>query len=381
MKIRFYALLSVFMGMLAGCGGEGSENVTSAKKVALGESLYHDTNFSANRTMACATCHSLSSGLIDPRSDNATFGASLGDDNLSLGNRNAPTASYAAFSPNFHYDSSEGLFIGGQFHDGRARDLKEQAKGPFLNPVEMNLPDIATVIERIEENTHYVEQFKSLYGSDIFNDDNRAFDALADAIASFEKSREFSPFDSKFDRHLNGSYQLSAQEQRGKNLFNGRAMCHACHPSQGEGDTPALFTDFTYDNLGVPLNQALLDERVNNRAQSNEPDHGLYGNPQVNDASLQGAFKVATLRNIAVTGPYMHNGVFKKLSTVVHFYNTRDVPGAINPETNATWEIGEFHSLRNQAELGDLGLSNTEEADLVAFLMLLTDQRYEHLIP
>jgi len=90
---------------------------------------------------------------------------------------------------------------------------------------------------------------------------------------------------------------------------------------------------------------------------------------------------VATLRNIAVTGPYMHNGLFKDLKTVVHFYNTRDVEGAINPETGESWEEGEVDATKNVNELGDLGLTDEEEDALVAFMKTLTDKQYEHLIP
>ena len=115
--------------------------------------------------------------------------------------------------------------------------------------------------------------------------------------------------------------------------------------------------------------------------QTGNLDAGLFLNPAVNDTDLQGAFKVSSLRNVAVTGPYMHNGKFQDLATVVHFYNTRDVLNATNPETNALWEIGEFHSGRNTDELGDLGLSQSEEDDLVSFLKTFTDERYEHLIP
>jgi cytochrome c peroxidase len=380
MKNRYSTfILGTVIGIsLVGCGD--GESSASALKVALGESLYHDTSLSLNKTMSCATCHTLNEGLIDPRSTSKTLGASLGDDGTSIGDRNAPTAGYASFSPDFHFDTGEGLFIGGQFLDGRSSDLKEQAKGPFLNPIEMGMPSISSVLERVRENASYISQFQTLYGSDIFDDETKAYDALADAIAAFEKSGEFAVFDSKYDRFLAGSYTLSAEEARGLALFvdenPGGAMCSACHPAVSADNKP-LFTDFSYDNLGVPVNHAL---RTAN-GQAGNADLGLFANPEVNDTDLRGAFKVSSLRNIAVTGPYMHNGLFKDLKTVVHFYNTRDLGGAINPETNATWETGEFHALRNVDELGNLGLSDQDEDDIVAFLKTLTDQRYEHLIP
>ncbi|MHB0992979.1 MAG: cytochrome-c peroxidase [Sulfurovum sp.] len=363
--------------LLIGCGSNDSSNSQGIgyDQIALGEQLYHDTTLSKNKTMSCATCHVIDAAMVDPRETATSLGASLGDDGVSIGDRSAPTAAYASFSPAFHFNSDEGLFIGGQFLDGRAATLSEQAKGPFLNPVEMNMPDAASVIARVKENSSYVSAFKSLYGEDIFDDTNKAYEALAQAIAKFEKSKTFSPFDSKYDRAQKGEATLTEAEKRGLDLFNGKATCSACHPAEGEN---ALFTDFSYDNLGVPVNHAL---REANGKGADFIDNGLYDNPMVKDATLKGAFKVSTLRNIAVTGPYMHNGVFKDLKTVIHFYNTRDVAGAINPETGEVWEKGEVDINKNTEELGNLGLSEAEENDLLAFLQTLTDAQYEHLVP
>jgi len=343
--------------------------------MTLGEKLYHDTSLSKDKTMACATCHVIKSAFVDPRPTNLSLGASLGDDLVSIGDRNAPTAAYAKFIPRFHFDSHEGLYIGGQFLDGRASDLTEQAKGPFLNPVEMNMPDEASVMARVQENAEYVQAFKEIYGDDIFNDTQKAYEALTDTIAKFEKSDTFSLFNSKYDKALKGEEILTEQETRGLALFNGKAECHSCHPADGP---KAHFTDFSYDNLGVPVNHIL---RTANGKGDDFVDNGLYENTQVSDPALKGAFRVSTLRNIAVTGPYMHNGIFKNLATVVHFYNTRDVPGAVNPETGAAWEKGEVDVNKNDAELGNLKLNQEEESDLVAFLKTLTDEAYEHLIP
>ncbi len=376
--MRFNTLIATTLSgfIFIGCGGGSSSSESfGSNQVALGEKLYHDTNLSKNRTMSCATCHVIDSAFVDPRPTNLSLGASLGDDGVSIGDRNAPTVAYASFSPRFHFDTHEGLFIGGQFLDGRSADLTAQAKGPFLNPAEMNMPDAASVIERVKENSEYVAEFKRIYGKDIFDDTQKAYEALADTIAKFEKSDTFSPFNSKYDKALKGEAILTEQEKRGLVLFNGKAECAACHPADGE---KALFTDFSYDNLGVPVNHQLRDT---NGKGSDFVDNGLYDNPHVTDETLKGAFKVSTLRNIAVTGPYMHNGVFKDLATVVHFYNTRDVEGAINPETGEVWEKGEVEINKNTAELGNLGLTTEEEADLVAFLKTLTDEQYEHLTP
>lgn len=387
MKYKSIITMSAIAGLFIGCGNgdDATDNVT---KTALGNKLFHDTTLSANETMSCATCHDLDSGLIDPRTTNKTIGASLGDNGFSIGDRNAPTAGYASFSPDFHFDAAEGLYMGGQFLDGRALNLKEQAKGPFLNPLEMGMPDAASVVAKVQANESYVTQFKTLYGENIFDDTDAAYDALADAISEFEKGTEFSSFDSKYDKFIAGTYTLTDAEARGMAIYTnendqpGAGRCTLCHPIAGE---KALMTDFSYDNLGVPVNTELRTEN----GQAGIDDEGLYKTIQsLTDLSvgdrdgLKGAFKVSSLRNIAVTGPYMHNGKFKDLATVVHFYNTRDKAGATNPEAGgALWETGEFHAGRNTDELGDLGLSVQDENDLVTFMKTFTDERYEHLLP
>ncbi len=366
---------------LSGCDTPSDPEFDNAtlnqKKIALGETLFNDRNLSLNRTMSCATCHQFGSALVDPRETNLALGGSLGDDNLSIGDRNAPSAGYAKFSPSFYFDSGEGLYMGGQFHDGRAKDLKAQAKGPFLNPLEMMMPSVSAVIDRIKENNDTVAALETIYGDTVFDSDERAYDAVAESIALFETSDVFSPFDSRYDRFLAGEETLTELEIEGLALFEGKAMCSACHPATTDDGSRPLFTDFSYDNLGVPVNHAL---REANGLGDGYVDNGLGGRDDINDPALNGAFKVASLRNIAVTGPYMHNGYFKSLKTVVHFYNTRDT-GGINPETNSTWEVGEVDENKNVTELGDLGLTDAEEDAIVAFLKTLTDKQFEPLIP
>ena len=351
------------------------DNATlNKKKSKLGELFYNAKSLSANGKMSCATCHDTEHAMIDSRVDTNSIGASESTDGAKLGDRNAPTAAYAMFSPRFHFDSGEGLYIGGQFLDGREADLKGQAKGPFLNPAEMQMPDEASVVAVIEANTTLNTQLKSIYGDDIFNNTLKAYDAVADSIALFEMSPLFAPFNSKYDDYLASKVSLTDLEKEGLRLFSGKAMCTACHPALGENGAPPLFTDYSYDNLGTPANSALHAARSAN-GQDNPVDLGL--GKTVSDVSLNGAFKVATLRNIALTGPYMHNGVFKDLKTVVHFYNTRDVVGAINPETNTTWEVSEVPETVNHVELGNLQLTNHEEDAIVAFLETLSDKKFK----
>jgi len=345
-------------------------------KKALGKALYSDKSLSKNRKMSCATCHHKKRAFIDIRKSSIGHMAGFSADKQFIGDRNVPTASYSAQIPPFHSVIKDGekVYIGGQFLDGRAKDLKEQAKGPFLNPIEMQMPSKEAVIERVKENRRYRKAFKRIYGRDIFSDIDASYDALADAIASFEKSRVFSPFNSRYDKFLKGRKRLSKQELRGLALFSDttRANCVACHPISGNRP---LLTNFKYNNLGVPINDEL---RALNGKGETFIDHGLLDNPNVDDVKFDGAFRVSTLRNIAETAPYMHNGIFKELKTVVHFYNTRDVEGAINPETGQPWRDAEVPATVNHTHMGDLGLSDAEEDDIVAFLKTLTDKRYQN---
>lgn len=390
MKKECVAGLGILLMLLGGCN-DTNESGLDPKKVTLGEAFFNDTSLSKTGNQSCASCHDAAHAFSEARTATAQndFGAvSIGDDNVSLGDRNSPTAMYAAYFAAFHFDDEAGegeggggLWLGGQFLDGRAADLTAQAKGPFLNPVEMQMPDLNSVVARVKANPAYVTQMTALYGEDVFDDDTVAYDAVADAIAAFEKSDVFAPFDSKYDRWLKGEAELTELERKGLELFvrEDKGNCAACHPHFGSGGAPALFTDGTFDNLGVPVNTAV-------RTNPNNPLSTVAGyrdlglGQTTGDSSLNGAFKVATLRNIAVTGPYMHNGVFKTLKAVVHFYNTRDVKGALNPETGEPWRAPEVPETINVDELGNLGLSDEEEEAIVAFLKTLTDTRYESLL-
>ena len=349
----------------------------------LGRLLYFDVNLSRNRTQSCASCHDPAHGFVDTRTAGAAGAVSLGDDGRSLGDRNAPTASYAAFSPEFHRNA-EGDYIGGQFLDGRAPTLKDQAAGPPLNPLEMGMPNQAGVVQRLLENPLYVASFKQFYGEDVWQDNAAAYAAMTDSIAAFERSDEFSPFDSKYDRYLRGEYRMTAQEELGRTLFFSQQFtnCNLCHQLQAmPGQAGETFSDYSYHNIGVPLNAAA---RAANGLGPEHVDRGLLENPAVDDPTMAGRFKVPTLRNVAVTAPYMHNGVFRDLRTVVLFYNkynSRSRKRQINPETGATWrapEVAENLSLR-ELRTGP-ALDNRRIDALVAFLKTLTDRRYEHLL-
>ena len=251
--------------------------------------------------------------------------------------------------------------------------MVDQAKGPFLNPVEMAMPNGAAVAQKVEESS-YAPLMREVYGEDVFDDLNESYNKIADAIAAFESTKTFHPFDSKYDLFLKGEVELSKKEMRGLALFKGKAKCAECHTADlAEDGSHPLFTDFTYDNLGVPANIENpfydIDSKFNHDG-ANFKDEGLgaflkkVGNPSTTYTKENGKFRVPTLRNIAITAPYMHNGVFKDLCEVVEFYNTRDVED---------WDAPEEERNVDKGELGDLGLTKQDVNDIVAFLKTLTD--------
>ena len=350
----------------------------SITKETLGQILFFDKNLSKNRTQSCSTCHNPNVGFIDDRDNTVSKMASMGDDLKSLGDRQAPSATYAKFSPIFHFDEKKQKYVGGQFWDGRAATLEEQAGGPPLNPIEMAMESKKDVIDRLKENELYISSFKTLYGNDILNDEQKAYDALTQVIASYERTDEFSSFDSKYDKHIRGEYDLTPLEDLGKSLFfsNNNNSCATCHVLKGEDKEGETFTNYEYHNIGTPANLTL---RAKNGVK--EIDQGLLANPAVNDLKELGKFKTPTLRNVAVTGPYMHNGVFKDLKTVVEFYDKyNNKTRIINNETGQVWDEPEVKDTISLKELKAKEMNDRKIESLVAFMKLLTDERYEYLL-
>jgi len=333
---------------------------TDSDEAKLGKLLYFDRYLSANENQSCASCHDPNAGWADPLNLRlpAQFPFSAGSFTELFGGRNAPPAGYAQLSPPFDFDEVEGLYVGGQFWDGRAATLKEQAKGPFLNPVEMAMADEAAVIAALKNPMNpqaddYQGLFNKVYAIDLAAIDTAsvndavltAYDKMAQAIGEFEKTEMFASFTSKWDLVQVGKAFFTPLEAEGAALFNGKAQCNLCHPGPN-------FTDFTYDNLGIPpLN-----------GDYSAPDLGLGA--IVGDPAEDGKFKVSSLRNIQMTPPYGHNGFFVTLEEIVHFYNTAG---------DGTWPEPEVAANVNRAELGALMLTAEEEAALVAFLKTLTD--------
>jgi len=344
-------------------------------KAALGAMLYKDTNLSEPAGQSCETCHSLlpGDGFADPDSTN-TSPVSEGAISGEFGDRNAPTAAYAMFSPDFHYDTTTDpanpRYIGGQFLDGREADLEGQAKGPFLNPKEMaNTKQGVVDAVRVAS---YATGFKAVYGASSLDDVNTAYDFIADAIATFERTAMFAAFSSKFDYCPDRSC-FTAAENRGFDLFqvDGKGKCAECHKLEKiGGSSGVLFTDFSYWNIGVPKNP-------NHPLGTAFVDIGLAANPNLTTSATaeRGKFKVPTLRNVELTAPYMHNGSLATLEQVVNFYNERDPKncfGSAVPFVDC-WPDPEVADNLDDTFSGDLLLSAEEEADLVAFMKTLTD--------
>ena len=304
-------------------------------KEELGKLIFFDTNLSSPAGQSCATCHDPAAGFADP---DKAIPVSEGVVPGRFGRRNAPTITYAARQI-------------GQFWDARAPGLVEQAKEPFLNPNELNNPDKQTVTVKVC-SSNYSRLFKQVYGGKSCSKSNVliAFDNIADAIAAFESSSELNLFTAKIDAVQQGLATLTAQESNGRNLF---VSCAGdCHLSNG-----MPFRNIQR-NLGLPKNTAFpfntMDPTFVDRGVGK-----ITGNPLDN-----GKFKTPHLRNVALTAPYMHNGVLKSLKEVVHFYNTRDIPGI--------WPAPEVRE-NMDTSIGQFGFTDAQEDDIVAFMMTFTD--------
>lgn len=374
-----WALASVLL--LAACSADGGDETileTGAPGVvqaalsrhgrdraaALGELIFNDTNLSSPAGQACATCHVAELAFTDPDSDVPTSQGVLAG---RFGVRNSPMAAYASFVPPLHVEPEEGLFVGGLFLDGRVNTLEEQAAKPFLNPLEMNNADSAEVVAKLRR-APYRRLFEQVYGGSALDEVEPAYERMTSAIAAFERTRAFRRFSSKYDAFLAGEARLTRKERRGLALFEDptKGNCAACHPSAVDEDgAPPQFTDFTYDNIGMPKNPdnpfyALPADL--NPAGEDFIDLGL--GTTVGDPAENGKFRVSSLRNVALSAPYGHNGFFPDLHSIVDFYNTRDV---------ATWPAAEVPDTMNREELGNLGLSADEVDAIAAFLGTLTD--------
>lgn len=310
-KINVFLLMSFLVFILAGFGADDPAVINSKEK--LGEKLFFDPVLSKDKSISCSSCHKPEFAFAD------TSAVSLGVGGTK-GTRNSPSITNLSGRPTL-------------FWDGRVASLEEQALQPIINPVEMNLP-IAEAVERLKKDQTYANLFQKIFNSPPTEKN------LLLAIAAYERTLETA--NSPYDRYINGDDQaVSASAKRGRLLFIGKANCNNCHSGE----------DFTADRFkGIGLfNENDLKDAGRYEVTKN-PEH-------------KGHFKIPGLRNVALTAPYMHNGMFKTLKDVIRYYNNPDL--IIKNGKNRDLSLSK-----------PLGLSEDEITDLESFLISLTDDRF-----
>ena len=321
-------------------------------EASLGRKIFLDTGLSQPPGQGCITCHLPSSAFADPRP--VSLGAVAGR----AGRRNAPTLMYASLIPSRvleeFYDADgvqSFLTEGGLFHDGRARDQFQQVQKPFFDPDEMNLSGPSALAQRLRASS-YADGLEALVGEAGWDDDRQvAFHAYR-ALVEFLKEPMFRPFDARIDDFLAGDEDaLTEPERRGLEVFKVAGKCADCHLLGTLAWPQPLLSDYGYDNVGAP--------------SRGEKDPGLGGHSGKPDEI--GQFRAPTLRNIALTAPYMHNGSIATLREVMEFYNKRD----LEPER---WGATDYPETVNHDDMGKLGLSDQQVEDLTALMDAFTDR-------
>ena len=381
----------------------GSAFAGDAALEALGKKIFEDPGLSEPAGQACASCH-VAAQAFTGNFFSTVPAVAQGSTVDKIGTRNGPTIMYMSFSPPFHFAAEknekgeiEYTPTGGQFWDGRADDLNAQVLGPLTNPLEMSNPNLQAVADKLAK-APYAAEFESRYGKISGRPADKVVADLARAVAAFERSTVFQPFSSKFDDVLRGTAKFNAQEARGFGLFKDpqKGNCIGCHVGNEKSNKPSqwLFTDFTYDGLGVPRNATIPAN-----ADQAHYDLGLCQRDKFADVvpkgqdpqSFCGQFKVPTLRNIAATAPYFHNGAIGNLRDAVKFYVTRDTNPELWYSKSADGTVQKFDDLPQSAE-GNVNtaevpydrkpgeqprLNDAEIDDLVVFLKTLTDKGVE----
>lgn len=348
------------------------DNPQTAEKISLGDALYHDARFSADGKVSCATCHAEEKAFTDHLPVSKGFTDNKG---TRMGTRSAPTVINAAY-----YTS--------QFWDGRVQSLEEQSKFPPINPVEGGLHSWDDLITIIKADDYYQEAFEKVFN---ISTNEITIDHFAKAIASFE--RTVISGNSKLDRFMYGGDKsaLNQQEQRGLAVFLNQGRCVSCHTIS---QTHAIFTDNQFHNLGVGFKALngkefeVASEYIHKLAKEKEStQHKNTGSLAADEMVLQvkrfselgrlaitkegddmGAFKTVTLRNIAKTAPYMHDGSLKTLEEVVVWYNF----GGKSSEGGQTTPFLD-------GGIRPLNLNSKQMADLVSFLKALTSPEFENV--
>ncbi len=332
-----------------------ADNPQTPEKIALGDRLFHDTRFSADGKVSCATCHEQSKGFTD------NLPVSEGFNGLT-GTRNAPTVLNSAYFKTL-------------FWDGREPDLEGQSKQPPINPVEGGLPDHAPILAVIRADSEYVASFDLVFG---IVATAITMEHVSKAIASFE--RTVIAGDSPFDRYYYGGEQdaMTAEQVRGLDVFANKGRCVSCHTIE---QTQALFTDNRFHNIGVGFKQIRGKEQetaeqfIKSKREGANVDIAVLTSKNVSElgrfavtenVTEVGAFKTSTLRNIDKTEPYMHDGSLATLEDVIDFYNN----GGRDKDTDP---LSGFQS----GGIRPLNLTDAEKEELVAFMQALTSPDLE----
>lgn len=432
----------------------------------LGKDIFFDHTLSHPEGYACATCHLPQAGFTGPSSlVNRRAGPVPGVIPGRFGRRKPQAIPYATFSPEgpFLNGAEGGTFLGGQFWDGRTPNLAEQARMPFVDQNEMaNRPagpfpphagGFSPLVARKLRSRPYVKLFAKVAGPNVFRaaTDQEFYELMTAALAAYEASAEVNPFSSRFDASKHGTppqsrYTFTRAEENGRRLFLDKAQCFLCHISETlDPVTRAthgkeVFTMYCYANIGIPRNpgnpfygQTDCDSNPNgcNPLGPDFVDFGLGANPNPapngrrfmiqtpgDIQRFRGLFKAPSLRNVAMrphpgfVKSFMHNGVFKSLEEVVHFYNKRNIATnsagaemsfhlavgapagftAIFPPPEVLDNVQNIFGLTPDetaqlpppadgsgppvslnGQVGNLQLTAQEEADIVSFVKTLTD--------
>lgn len=368
MKTRYYLLVFFCAILLNSCNKEIkpfyystedefiNNNEGLSDSALIGKLIFFDKNLSEPAGVSCATCHSPMSGFSDPK--NVAFSTgSLGQH----GTRNTNALNYMGFAPNRRAEIVRGIWedVGGFFWDGKAEFLNQQALFPLITAHEMNNISFTKVSSKIKHASYY-PMLEKLFGKQTLADSQTIVFYATMCLEAFQLSHQVNQFTSKFDFYKAGKVKLTAQEMRGMKLFNDttKAKCSLCHLSTTTtyaSTNKILFTDYSYDNLGLPKHPLHKELPI---------DSG-FAKFEMNNPLEVGRFKTPTLRNIELTAPYMHSGIYETLEDVMDFYNERDVNPKFGPP--------EVRSTMNTEDLGDLKLSKQEINDIIVFLKTLTD--------
>lgn len=345
------SLMATGAGSASEIGGVPDAGL-QAKLAEVGRDIFLDAGLSHPVGMSCASCHQPEAAFADPRP--VSPGAVPGKN----GRRNATGLMYAALIPNMDQEdmleadgTQNWVWQGGLFQDGSARTLHEQVQRPFFDHAEMNVGSEADLAAKLRQSP-YADRLKDGMSDGEWNDDGNVSQRGYRALVEFLKEPMFRPFDARIDDYLAGDEKaLTDQEKRGLDVFKNRGKCADCHFLHATSWPQPLLSDFGYDNLGTP--------------SRGEKDPGLGGHTLA--GGELGQFRAPSLRNVALTAPYFHNGSIATLREVMEFYNKRDV----EPKR---WGATDYPETVNHTDLGNLGLTESEVTDLTSLMDAFTDR-------